>query len=108
MGEQPKLWRAALALLQHHPPRQPWGFTHADFQPFNLLWSRHKLTGIVDWAYQCVTSPDLDVGHCRLNLTILYGYDRAEAFRHIYEAEAGQRTHPWWDLHRFTGYSPAW
>lgn len=104
----PGLWRDVLDVLQSPPPETPPCFTHADFQHFNVLWSRHRLSGVVDWVHPVVSSPDLDVGHCRLNLTILYGMDLAEQFRHAYEAEAGRRTEPWWDLHRLAGYSPHW
>ncbi len=55
-----------------------------------------------------VSAPELDVSHCRLNLTILYGWDRAEMFRQAYEAESGRRCDPWWDLRRLAGYDPDW
>lgn len=104
----PSLWRAALEALQSPTPDTAPCFTHADYQHFNLLWSRGHLTGIVDWVHPVVGPPDLDVGHCRLNLTILFGLGRAESFRRAYEAEAGRRCEPWWDLHRLTGYDPGW
>ena len=71
--ERPELWRKALAILQLPPPSTPPCFTHSDFQHFNVLWSRDRLSGVVDWVHPVVSSPDLDVGHCRLNLTILHG-----------------------------------
>jgi hypothetical protein len=43
--------------------------------------------------------PDLDVGHCRLNLAVLFGADRAEKFRLAYDAEADRAVDPWGDLH---------
>ena len=52
--------------------------------------------------------PDLDVADCRLNLTLLFGWGRAELFREAYEAETGRRCEPWWDLHRLAGYDPDW
>ena len=72
------------------------------------MWNRGRLSGVVDWVFPVRSSPDLDVAHCRLNLTILYGLERAEAFRLAYEAEAGRTLEPWWDLHRLTGYGPDW
>jgi hypothetical protein len=104
----PSVWRAALGALQSPAPDTPRCFTHADYQHFNLLWSRGQLTGIVDWVRPVVSSPDLDVGHCRLNLTILFGWERAELFRRAYEAAAGRVCEPWWDLHRLTSYDPEW
>ena len=105
---RPALWREALEVLQSPPPPTIPCFTHADFQHFNILWSRQRLTGVVDWVDPVMASPDIDVAHCRLNLTLLYGLERAEQFRHAYEAEAGRRAEPWWDLHRLTGYGPSW
>lgn len=106
--EAPEIWRKALTVLASPPPEYQRSFTHGDFQHFNLLWSRGRLTGVVDWAFPTTTSPDLDVGHCRLNLAILFGADFAERFLSAYESEAGRRCQPWWDLHRLTGYSPEW
>ena len=104
----PALWREALRVLQSPAPTTAPCFTHGDFQHFNLLWSRQRLTGVVDWVEPVVASPDSDVAHCRLNLVLLYGLERAEQLRAAYEAEAGRRTEPWWDLHRLTGYGPSW
>ena len=104
----PAVWRAALEALQSPAPATPRCFTHGDFQHYNLLWSRRRLTGVVDWVESAVSAPDHDVGHCRLNLTILFGWERAELFRQAYEAEAGRRCEPWWDLHRLTAYDPDW
>ncbi len=106
--EGPEIWRRALTVLGSPPPEYQRSFTHGDFQHFNLLWSKGRLTGVVDWAFPTVTSPDLDVGHCRLNLAILFGPDFAERFLSAYESEAGRSCQPWWDLHRLTGFSPEW
>ncbi|MCW2936210.1 MAG: hypothetical protein JWM19_7172 [Actinomycetia bacterium] len=63
-----------------------------------LLWRRGRLTGVVDWATSCTGPADFDVGHCRLNLAVLFGADWAERLRLAYEAEAGRAVDPWWDL----------
>jgi hypothetical protein len=36
--------------------------------------------------------------HCRLNLCLLYGAERAIAFQTAYESRAGRRVDPWWDV----------
>ncbi len=65
---RPGSWRAlGRALAEPAPPYQQ-QFTHGDFQHFNLLWSRGRLTGVVDWGSAESGPPDIDVGHCRLNL----------------------------------------
>ena len=52
--------------------------------------------------------PERDVGHCRLNLAILWGADAAEDFRLRYEAVAGRETDPYWGLHAALGFLPGW
>jgi aminoglycoside phosphotransferase (APT) family kinase protein len=89
-ARQPALWRTLARVLreQESPYRQR--FIHRDFQHFNMLWSRGRLTGMVDWAGAASGPPDIDIGHCRLNLAVLFGADWAERFRHTYEARAGR------------------
>jgi aminoglycoside phosphotransferase (APT) family kinase protein len=81
---------------------------HGDFQHFNLLWARGRLTGVVDWSVASLGPPEIDVGHCRLNLAVLFSADRAERFRLAYGAETGRSTDPWWDLHALASYGDGW
>jgi aminoglycoside phosphotransferase (APT) family kinase protein len=104
----PRPWRAMIATLRQRPTRSAHRFIHRDFQHFNILWSRGRLTGIVDWGMASTGPPDLDVGHCRLNLAVLFGADWAERFRLAYEAEAGRTVDPWWDLHALALYNDSW
>jgi len=83
-------------------------FVHGDYQHFNVLWSRGRLSALVDWSSSRTAPPDLDVGHCRLNLAVLYSADVAERFRSVYESEAGRRVEPWWDIHQLLAYSDGW
>ena len=63
---------------------------------------------MVDWATSCTGPADFDIGHCRLNLAVLFGADWAERLRLAYEAEAGRAIDPWWDLYAVTAYSDKW
>jgi hypothetical protein len=105
---RPAVWEAAFGILRQQPHEPGTGFIHRYFQHFNLLWRRGRLTGVVDWATSCTGPADFDVGHCRLNLAVLFGADRAERLRLAYEAEAGRAVDPWWDLYAITAYSDAW
>ena len=109
-SSRPEVWRAAIALMtnQRDPAAARTGFMHRDYQHFNLLWSRERLTGVVDWGEASVGPPDVDVGHCRLNLAVLFSADVAERFRALYEAEAGRAVDPWWDVHALLSYGPGW
>jgi aminoglycoside phosphotransferase (APT) family kinase protein len=107
-ASRPDLWRAAIALVADDRPPTHTCFLHRDYQPFNLLWSREQLTGVIDWVQASIGPPDIDVGLCRLNLTLLFSADVAERFRQMYEAEAGRKVDPRWDVHSLLGYSPDW
>jgi aminoglycoside phosphotransferase (APT) family kinase protein len=107
-ASRPGLWRTlARVLAQPESPCAP-RFIHRDFQHFNLLWSRGRLTGVVDWDSAATGPPDIDTGHCRLNLAVLFGADWAERFRLAYEARAGRRVDPWWDLYALASYNDSW
>jgi aminoglycoside phosphotransferase (APT) family kinase protein len=105
---RPAVWEAAFGILRQQAPEPATCFIHHDFQHFNLLWRRGRLTGVVDWTTSCTGPASLDTGHCRLNLAVLFGADWAERFRLAYEAEAGRAIDPWWDLHAVTEYSDDW
>ena len=102
------IWQAAFALIAEQPKSICTRFIHRDYQHFNLLWSRDRLTGVVDWGGACVGPPDIDVGHCRLNLTLLFSAQVAERFRELYEAESGRAVNPYWDVHTLLSYGPDW
>ncbi|MDQ6613430.1 MAG: aminoglycoside phosphotransferase family protein [Actinomycetota bacterium] len=104
---RPHLWREAITLLEGKDPGGDC-FIHNDFQHFNLLWRRERLSGIVDWTWSGRGAADRDVGHCRLNLAVLFSVDWAERFRRAYEAEAGRRIDRWWDVHELALYSCGW
>jgi len=105
---RPAIWREAAALVAAQPPPAHTCFIHRDYQHFNLLWSNEQLTGVVDWIEACVGPAAVDVGHCRLNLALLFSVDVAERFRELYEAEAGRAVDPWWDVHALLAFGPDW
>lgn len=105
---RPADWRELKRVLAERESPYAARFIHRDFQHFNLLWTRGRLTGVVDWGNASSGPPDLDVGHCRLNLAVLYGPDRAERFRTAYEARAGRAVDPWWDLDALASYHDTW
>jgi aminoglycoside phosphotransferase (APT) family kinase protein len=102
------VWREAMALVANERAPTRTCFLHRDYQHFNMLWSRERLTGVVDWSEACIGPPEVDVGHCRLNLTVLFSADVADRFRAMYEAESGHRVDAWWDVHALLSYGPSW
>ena len=65
-------------------------------------------SALVDWSRPCIASRDVDVGHCRLNLAVLYSPEIAERFRRVYESEAGRQVEPWWDIRQLLAYGDVW
>lgn len=102
------LWRAAFDLVQRTAPSGERCFIHRDYQQFNLLWTDSELTGVVDWVWSSTGAPDIDVAHCRLNLTVLYSAELAGRFLDQYETVSGRRVEPWWDIAGLLVYLPGW
>lgn len=96
----PPTWQRALSTARKWQPRPQTRFIHRDYHPENSLWSRGRLTGIVDWTQASIGSPEVDVGHMRWNLVASYGQAVADRFQELYENKAGQTLteQPWWDL----------
>ena len=97
-ASRPADWRAAAELVRGPAPAHEARFAHGDYQHFNFLWQRGRLTGVVDWVAAFRGPADVDVGHCRLNLAILYSAQLAADFLAAYEADAGRRVDPYWDI----------
>ncbi len=89
-SRRPTAWARAAEIVDRSPPPGTRGLIHRDYHPLNTLWSRGRLTGVVDWASACVGDPGVDVGHCRVNLAMLFGRDVADAF--------APDADPYWDL----------
>ena len=107
----PHLWAEAIERCAEAPPDDgvaPAQLVHGDFQHFNLLWRRGRLTGIVDWGAPPARPIDSDLGHCRLNLVILYGTEVADAFLRRYEAHTGRSIDSAWDLFETVVFLPTW
>lgn len=102
------VWRDAATAAQQPPPAYEPCFVHGDYQQFNMLWSRERLSGVVDWTFSRLGMPERDVGHCRLNFAILWGVDAAEDLRRRYESIAGREVDPYWDLHAAIRFLPGW
>lgn len=107
-ASDPRMWQRMVRALRKPGSTPKTSFIHGDLQHFNLLWQRGRISGVVDWAMASAGPPDLDVGHCRLNLAVLFGADVAERFRLAYEAEAGRTVDPWWDLQAIAAYNDSW
>lgn len=73
---------------------------HNDYWAGNTLWRDGRLTGIVDWGAASFGAAGLDVGYCRLDLTLQHGPQVATSFLRAYESALGGPVAPLaaWDL----------
>jgi aminoglycoside phosphotransferase (APT) family kinase protein len=94
----PKSWEKAIEIVKGPQPTYKKCFIHRDFHPTNVLWKDGAVSGVVDWVNACRGPVGIDVGHCRLNLAMLYGVETADAFLTAYEQNQD---------HTFT-YDPYW
>jgi aminoglycoside/choline kinase family phosphotransferase len=103
----PHLYRRLIDILRSSPaPASEDCFLHRDYHPGNVLWSRGRLSAIIDWANACHGPPGFCVAYCEGNLAELFGLDAAERFRRRYEALTGRVTHPYWQLAAFSDHMP--
>lgn len=82
--------------------------SHGDYQHFNVLWQGGRISAVVDWPTVGLADRGLDVGHCRLNLAVLFSADAAMWFLEDYEQLAGTRVDPAADLQRLLNFGPNW
>lgn len=64
-------------------------FGHGDFHPGNLLWSRRRLSGIVDWSNARIGPRAYEVAYCRSDLAVLFGADVSDRFLRFYQEQFG-------------------
>jgi len=83
------VWEAATAAVREPPPTTTMTLIHRDYHPQNTLWSRGRLTGVVDWTQASWGPPGLDLGHMRWNLVVDHGQQVADRFLDCYRATTG-------------------
>lgn len=85
-------------LLYETTPKAEVAFIHRDYHPMNTLWQKEQLIGIVDWPNACIGPREIDLGHCRWNLCMMYGIEAADLFLKYYENRAKFTYNYYWDL----------
>jgi aminoglycoside phosphotransferase (APT) family kinase protein len=96
------VWERAVEIFHEPTIDAPRRFIHRDFHPGNVLWSKRRLTGVVDWQHASIGPAVVDVGHNRLNL-FFYDAALAELFTTTWEAAAEADYHQWADISAIIG-----
>lgn len=104
---RPDLWDAAIAVWRDRMPAYRPRFIHRDFHPGNILWSRGRCAGVVDWVEACRGPWGCDVAHCRSQLMLLAGPEAADRFLAAYQALTGRTLDPYWELASVLEHCPS-
>lgn len=106
-SDQPDAWAAIIAAARHDPSPVQATFIHRDYHPGNVVWARGKLTGVVDWVNASFGPPGIDIGHCRVNLAVLFGVDAADRFLDACLRLLGDQPHQlFWDCRAALEFAP--
>jgi aminoglycoside phosphotransferase (APT) family kinase protein len=97
-SKQPRAWQRALDIVHGPRPATTRCFIHRDYHPANVLWSRGRLSGVIDWINASWGPPEIDVAHCRHNLVCVSGIAMADRFLEAYRSLTGAEHDPYWDL----------
>lgn len=96
----PEKWKRAIEIIKSPQPKYRECFIHRDYHPANVLWKNDLVSGVVDWVNACRGPAGIDVGHCRVNLAMLYGVETADEFLSAYQQFAAGTFEydTYWDL----------
>jgi aminoglycoside phosphotransferase (APT) family kinase protein len=100
---RPSDWERLIEIVNGSWPAYKRRFVHRDFQHYNVLWSRGRATGLLDWINASMGPVELDFGHFRGNLVTDFGFEVAERFLHHYHVVTGEEPNPFWEALNLTG-----
>ena len=97
---RPALWRTAIERVADGAGgRSAACSCIATTTPWNTLWRRGRLVGVVDWTNASWGEPAMDLAHWRANLGTSYGLEAADRVVEAYAAAGGVATdQAWWDV----------
>lgn len=97
---RPEIWERGFAVFDQPRPDAERRLIHRDYHPGNVLFGDGgEVSAIVDWPSTSVGSPDVDVGHCRMNLAMTISLDAADRFLALHREVTGRGEYdPYWDV----------
>jgi len=94
-SRQPKLWERAFAVAaEAKVDRASTTFIHRDHHAGNVLWSRGRVSGVVDWEACSIGPPAVDYAHMRVNLAAWMGIGASRRYARCPDIEID----PVWDI----------
>ena len=63
---------------------------HIDIWPGNILWKDDKISAMVDWEEAAYGDPAIDVGYCRMELSVAGYFSAADTLLETYESLIGK------------------
>lgn len=106
----PEAWQTLDALVRGPQPSSKSVFIHRDYHPANILWSRGRVRGILDWINASTGPREIDVAHARCDIVCLIGLEAADEFLRAYCEIAGVQPSEWdpyWDAHALSDVGAA-
>lgn len=99
-SSRPEEWKKAFRYMNNfEQPTAEQVFIHRDFHPTNVLFENDGVSAVVDWTDACLGAKQLDIGHCRWNLAMMYGQESADLFLKSYKIASPDLEYvPYWDL----------
>jgi aminoglycoside phosphotransferase (APT) family kinase protein len=64
---------------------------HGDAHPGNLLWSRGRISGVLDWAHARTFPRARELSYTRVEIAVLVDHDAADDYLDRYESLLGRR-----------------
>lgn len=98
-------WEQLIEIVRGPWPAYQPTFVHRDFQHYNVLWSRGRPTGLLDWINASMGPVELDHNHFRYNL-LDFGFEVAQRFSTIYREVVGVEPNPFWEALNFAPGPP--
>jgi aminoglycoside phosphotransferase (APT) family kinase protein len=95
-------WERLIEIMSGPWPEFKPRFVHRDFQHYNVLWTRGRPTGLLDWINASMGPVELDFGHFRGNLVTDFGFEVAERFLVHYREVTGEEPNPFWEALNLT------
>jgi aminoglycoside phosphotransferase (APT) family kinase protein len=95
----PDHWAHVVRLWPHVTPRTD-TLIHDDYHPGNVLWSRGRVTAVVDWTGAGLGQAAADITYLALDVSLVLGLEAGDLVYEAYRAATGEEVpdRPFWEV----------